>query len=229
MPGIYTRQQMAAVIDHAVLKPIQTDKDVLDNCRMCDENAVFSICVRPSDVRLAAHALKNSQTKVSMVVGFPHGANAPSTKAAEARQGLLDGAVELDMVWNIGKFLSGDANWARRDIEAVVAEARNFKDVKVKVILETCYLTDAEKAAVCLMAIEAGATFVKTSTGMAAAGATIPDVLLMSAISAGRIQVKAAGGIRTLDQVLAFIDAGCTRIGTSRAEAILDEAVLVLP
>ena len=224
MPGIYTRQQMAAVIDHAVLKPIQTDKDILDNCKMCDENGVFSLCVRPSDVRLAAYTLRNSKTKVSMVVGFPHGANAPATKAAEARQGILDGAVELDMVWNIGKFLSGDANWARRDIEAVVAEARKFKDVKVKVILETCWLNDEQLVQACRIAQAAGADFVKTSTGFGEGPATPHAIDLMIKTVGKTMGVKASAGIRTYEVAAGYLDQGCTRLGVASTIAVLDGA-----
>jgi len=224
MPGIYTRQQLASVIDHAVLKPIQTDKDILDNCKMCDENGVFSLCVRPSDVRLAAYTLRGSKTRVSMVVGFPHGASTPATKAAEARQGILDGAVELDMVWNIGKFLSGDLAWARRDIEAVVAEARQFKGIKVKVILETCWLNDDQLVQACQIAQAAGADFVKTSTGFGE-GPANPHVIDIMIKTVGRTMgVKASAGIRTYEVAAGYLDQGCTRLGVASTIAVLDGA-----
>ena len=182
--------------------------------------------MNPAWVSFCAAQLRGSPVGVCAAVSLPLGQSTTATKVYEAHEAVANGAAEIDFVINVGALKSGRHTYVRDEIIAVVQACEGRTS---KIILETCYLTDAEKQAVCIMAIDAGATFVKTSTGMASAGATIPDVLLMSAVSGGRIQVKAAGGIRTLDQVLAFVDAGCTRIGTSRAAAILEEAALALP
>jgi len=226
MCSMLTAVSLARMIDDTLLRPDATETDLAQHCSHAAERGVATVAVNPAWVSFCAAQLHGSATAVCAAISLPLGQSTTATKVYETHEALADGASEIDFVINVGALKSGKSSYVGDEIAAIVQACEGRPS---KVILETCYLTDAEKAAVCLMAIEAGATFVKTSTGMAAAGATIPDVLLMSAISAGRIQVKAAGGIRTLDQVLAFIDAGCTRIGTSRAEAILDEAVLVLP
>ncbi len=145
---MYTREEVAKTIDHAVLKPFATTQEVIDNAKMCDERGVASMCVRPCDVALAAKELKDSKVDVSVVVGFPHGSNCTATKAAESKLAIEQGARELDMVWNIGRFLSGDVDYVQKDIEAVVAEAKP-NGVLVKVMLETCWLSPEQVAEGC--------------------------------------------------------------------------------
>jgi deoxyribose-phosphate aldolase len=165
--------------------------------------------------------LKGSDVAVGTVVGFPHGSSTTAVKAAEARQAIADGAVELDMVINIGELRSGHADYVKEDIRAVVEAAKG--KAFVKVILENAYLTNEEKALACRLVEAAGADFVKTSTGFAPSGATIEDLKLMRASVGPRVQVKAAGGVRTLDAILAVIDTGTTRVGATATAAILDE------
>lgn len=219
----YTREQVAATIDHAVLKPAATDEKVIQNARLCARWGVAAFCVRPSDVALAARELQGSGVKVAAVVGFPHGAHRPEVKALEARLALADGAAELDMVMNIGKFLSGDEAWVRRDIAAVVAEARPAGAL-VKVILETCWLAPAQIARACELCAEAGADFVKTSTGFGDGPATPEAVDVMLRAVGGRLRVKASGGIRDWATAVAYLRQGCARLGTSSTAAILDGA-----
>jgi len=219
----YTREQVARVIDHAVLKPFFTDDDVLAHCKMCVERGVGSICVRPTDVALAAKAVRGSKTTVACVVGFPHGSNRPEVKALEARLAIEDGATELDMVMNIGKFLSGDYEFVQKDIQAVVAEAAP-KGVLVKVILETCYLTPEQVAKACKLAEAAGANFVKTSTGFGDGGAT-PEVIDIMLKTVGKTMgVKAAGGVRSWEKAVAYLEQGCKRLGVGSTEKVLDGA-----
>ncbi len=161
---MYTKEEVAKVIDHAVLKPTATDKDVRINAQMCKDRSVGDLCVRPTDVKLAVSELADSATTVAMVVGFPHGSNRSEVKALEAKLAIEDGADELDMVMNIGKFLSGDHEFVQHDIEAVVAVAEPH-NITVKVILETCYLTPEQIEDACLIAQAAGAGFVVALTG----------------------------------------------------------------
>lgn len=220
---MYTRSDVARNIDHAVLKPSATDEDILKAARMCIERGVGNLCVRPTDVVAAAAALNDCATTVAAVVGFPHGSNRPEVKALEARLAIEQGAVELDMVMNIGKFLSGDQEFVREDIEAVVAEAAPH-GVLVKVILETCYLDCGRIAAACLIARDAGADYVKTSTGFGTGGATPAAVAVMLDAVGDSMQVKASGGIRSWEQATAYLDQGCTRLGIGSTEAVLDGA-----
>lgn len=222
---MWTRQQVAATIDHAALKPEMTDKDIREAAELGKKYKVASVCVRPSDVALTAKFLTGSGVVPSMVVGFPHGAHRPEVKALEARLGIQDGAKELDMVMNVGKFLSGDYDWVRRDIEGVVAEARRAGDVKVKVILETCYLTPEGVAKACEIARDAGADFVKTSTGFGTGSAT-PQVIEIMIKTVGKtLGVKASGGVRDYKTACAFLDQGCARLGSAGGTvAIMGEA-----
>jgi len=221
----YTREQVAATIDHAALKPNMTDRDIIDNAVMCAENRVASLCVRPSDVALAARELKGTGVAVGVVVGFPHGSHRPEVKALESRLAMEDGAREIDMVMNIGKFLSGDDDWVRRDIEAVVAEA-GPRGVPVKVILETCYLDDEEVVRACKIAEAAGADFVKTATGFGEdnkrpKGAT-PEVIDIMLKTVGRnVGVKASGGVRNWEAAVGYLDQGCRRLGAASTVEIL--------
>jgi deoxyribose-phosphate aldolase len=178
--------------------------------------------VKPCHVRLAKEALKGSDVIVSTVVGFPHGSSLTAIKVAEAQQAILDGALELDMVMNIGQLRSGKVAYVREDIR-LVCELAHTQGVKVKVILENAYLTDEQKVLACKLSEEAGADWVKTSTGFAPSGATLEDLRLMRQSVSPKVQVKAAGGVRTLQALLDVIDTGATRCGATATAAILDE------
>ncbi len=220
---MYTRREVAKLIDHAVLKPFATDQDVIDNCRMCVERNVGCICVRPTDVALAARELADTQVNVSVVIGFPHGSNRPEVKAHETRLAFEDGAVEFDMVMNIGKFLSGDYDFVQKDIEAVVAEAKKH-DAIVKVIQESCYLSNDQIAKACKIAEAAGADFVKTSTGFGDGPAT-PEIIDIMMKTVGKTMgVKASGGVRSWEKAVGYLKQGCTRLGVGSTEKVLDGA-----
>lgn len=215
-----TRAQLAKTIDHSLLKPELTDAEVVAGCELAKKYNVASVCCKPCHVPLAAKCLAGSDVAVGTVVGFPHGAHTTRVKVAEAQQALADGATELDMVLNIGALRSGRADDVREDILAVVEVAKG--KALVKVILENAYLTDKQKVQACKLAEAAGADFVKTSTGFAPTGATLADLKLMRSSVSPRVQVKAAGGIRTLEAALEVIDVGVTRIGATATAAILD-------
>jgi len=221
---MYTREMVARLIDHAVLKPEGTADDVKRAAEMCRERGVGCLCVRPTDVRLAAGELEGSECTVAAVVGFPHGANCPEVKALEARHAIEDGARELDMVMNIGKFRSGDHDHVREDIEAVVKTAHQ-EGVPVKVILETSYLTLEEVEQACRIAMAAGADFVKTSTGFAGGGATPEVIAVMLKTVGDSMGVKASGGIRSWEAAVGYLEQGCKRLGIGQTEAVLDGAV----
>jgi len=216
-----TDHQLAKTIDHSLLRPELTEADVVAGCELAAKYDVASVCVKPCHVKLARQQLAGTDVAVGTVVGFPHGSNSTVTKVAEAQQAIAEGATELDMVLNIGELRSGHADYVRSDIQAVV-KAANGKAI-VKVILENAYLTDEEKVLGCKLCEEAGADFVKTSTGFAPGGATIPDLKLMRATVGPQVQVKAAGGVRTLDALLEVIDIGVTRVGATATAVILDE------
>jgi deoxyribose-phosphate aldolase len=220
----WTRQQVAKTIDHAALKPFMTDDDIRAACQLGKKYGVASVCVRPSDVALAAKELAGSGVLPSTVIGFPHGANRPETKALEARLAIEDGAVELDMVLNIGKFQSGDYAWVQRDIEAVVAEARKRPGVKVKVILETCWLKPDQIAQACRIAQAAGSDFVKTSTGFGDGPATPEAVDVMLKTVGGSLGVKPSGGIRIYETAARYLDMGVQRLGVAATKEVLEGA-----
>ncbi len=217
----WTRKQIAATIDHAALKPTMTDRDIIENCELGKKYGVASVCVRPSDVELTTQQLEGSGVVPAMVVGFPHGTNRPEVKALEAKLGIQDGARELDMVMNVGKFLSGDEAWVKRDIEGVVAEAREAGGVLVKVILESSELTPAQVARACELAREAGADYVKTSTGFAAGAATPETVELMLRTVGETMGVKASAGVHSYEIACGYLDQGCKRLGTASATATI--------
>ena len=217
-----TYAQLAKVIDHSLLRPELTEQEVIDGCKLAARYNTATVCVKPCHVRLAADALRGTDVKTSTVVGFPHGSNLTATKVAEAQAAMDDGALELDMVLNIGALRSGQADFVRADIQAV-CEAAHARGVKVKVIFENAYLNDDQKILACQLCEQAGADWVKTSTGFAPSGATLEDLRLMRANVSEKVQVKAAGGVRTLDAILAVIDVGCTRCGATATAAILDE------
>ena len=212
----WTKEKIAKTLDHAALKPNMTDKDIIEACSLGKKYNVATVCVRPSDVPLAVRELAGSGVDVSVVVGFPHGAHKPQTKALEAKLAIADGAKELDMVMNIGKFLSGDHQWVKRDIAGVVAEAKP-KGVPVKVILESTLLTLEQVAKACQIARDAGASFVKTSTGFAdvGPGATPEAIDIMVKTVGATMGVKASGGVRDYLGAVGFLEQGCTRLGTA--------------
>ncbi len=217
-----TYEQLAKVIDHSLLKPELTEEEVTAGCELARRYHTATVCVKPCHVPLAARLLDGSDVVVSTVIGFPHGSNKTGVKVFEAQQAMDDGAKELDMVLNIGELRSGNTAYVKSDVQAV-CEAAHARGVKVKVILENAYLTDEQKVVACQLCEQAGADWVKTSTGFAPSGATLEDLRLMRASVSPKVQVKAAGGVRTLDSLLAVIDAGCTRSGATATAAILDE------
>ena len=217
-----TYEQLAKTIDHSLLKPQLTEEDVIAGCELAHKYHTATVCVKPCHVKLAAEELKDSDVVVSTVVGFPHGSNRTAVKVEEAELALDDGAKELDMVLNIGQLRSGKFDYVREDIKAV-SDVAHERGAKVKVILENAYLTDEEKVTACKLCEQAGADWVKTSTGFAPSGATLEDLRLMRETVSEKVQVKAAGGVRTLDAILPVIDIGCTRVGATATVTILDE------
>jgi deoxyribose-phosphate aldolase len=216
-----TYEQLAKTIDHSLLRPELTEADVIAGCELANKYHVASVCVKPCHVKLAKKLLASSDVAVGTVVGFPHGNSTIATKVFETQEAVAAGATEIDMVINIGEFRSGHADYVRNEIRAVVNAAH--PQAIVKVILENAYLTHDEKVLGCKLVEEAGADFVKTSTGFAPTGATVEDIALMRATVGPQVQVKAAHGVRTLDQLLAVIEAGATRSGATATVAILDE------
>lgn len=217
-----TYEQLAKVIDHSLLRPELTEADVLAGCELAACYHVATVCVKPCHVTLAKEALRDSDVIVSTVVGFPHGSSHTPIKVAEAELAMDEGALELDMVLNIGQLRSGRYDDVREDIKAV-CDAAHRRGAKVKVIFENSYLTDEEKITACKLSEAAGADWVKTSTGFAPGGATLEDIRLMRANVGENVQVKAAGGVRTLPALLDVIDAGVTRCGATATATILDD------
>ncbi|MEO5885173.1 MAG: deoxyribose-phosphate aldolase [Candidatus Limnocylindrales bacterium] len=217
-----TERDIAKTIDHSLLRPELDDAFVEDGCRLAAEYDVASVCVRPADVRRARAILDGTDVAVGTVIGFPHGNHRTEVKVFEARQALADGATELDMVIQIGALKAGRDAEVGADIKAVVDVAHEAGAI-VKVIFENAYLTDDEKIRACHLTEDAGAEFVKTSTGFAPTGATHDDLRLMRANTSPPTQVKAAGGVRTLDALLEVMALGTTRIGATATKAIIDD------
>lgn len=217
-----TYEQVAKTIDHSLLRPELDLDSVREGVELARRYGVASATVRPADVAFAVELLKGSDVFVSTVVGFPHGSSTTETKAFEAARAVDLGAREIDMVLNIGRLRSGLADEVREDIAAVVAVAR-AKGAIVKVIFENAYLDEAQKELACRLSEEAGAAFVKTSTGFAPGGATIEDLKLMRRCVGPDVQVKAAGGVRTLDALLEVMAVGVTRIGATTTATILED------
>jgi deoxyribose-phosphate aldolase len=215
-----TERDIAKTIDHSLLRPELDDAFVEAGCRLAAKYDVASVCVRPADVRRAKAILDGSDVAVGTTIGFPHGNHATEIKVAEARRALADGATELDMVIQIGALKSGRDADVQADIAAVV-EVAHAAGAIVKVIFENAYLTDDEKVRACRLSEAAGADFVKTSTGFAPSGATHEDLRLMRASTSPHVRVKAAGGVRTLDALLAVMALGVTRIGATATETII--------
>jgi deoxyribose-phosphate aldolase len=212
----------AQYIDHTLLKPDATHDQVTQLCKEAHEYKFASVCVNPTNVKLCAGLLKNSPVKVCSVIGFPLGASLPETKAFETEQALKDGAAEIDMVINIGALKDRNLDLVARDILAVVKPVHSAGAL-LKVIIETALLTDEEKQIACLLAKEAGANFVKTSTGFSTAGATAEDVALMRHTVGPLMGVKAAGGVRSKEDLDNMVRAGATRIGASAGVRIVQE------
>ncbi len=218
----YTLADLAKMFDHSLLQPVLTDADLEKGCLLAREYNVASVCIKPYAVPLAARLLKGSTVVVSTTIGFPHGGHVTKIKVAEAEQAMADGATELDMVCNIGKALSKDWGYVQEDIGAVVTAAHR-KNAKVKVIFENCFMQDEHKEMLCKICGEVRADWVKTSTGYGNDGATDHDLTLMRRCSPPHVQVKAAGGVRTFERVLAVRALGVTRVGATATKAILDE------
>jgi deoxyribose-phosphate aldolase len=215
-------RDVAKAIDHSLLRPELTDEDVEEGCRLAAEYDVASVCVRPVDVVRAAKILAGTDVAVGTVVGFPHGSHTTATKTWEAEQALRGGATEIDMVIDIGALRSGRDRDVESDI-AAVADVAHAAGAIVKVILENAYLSDEEKIRGCRAAEAAGADFVKTSTGFARSGATLDDLRLMRASVSPHVQVKAAGGVRSLDALLDVMALGVARAGATRTRSIIDD------
>lgn len=216
----WTKASIARTIDHTLLKAIATEQQVHELCVEAKANGFASVCVNPAWVPLCARELASSQVLVCTVIGFPLGANSTETKAFEAALAVKQGADEVDMVINIGEAKAGDWKAVEEDIRAVAKAAGK---ATVKVIIETCYLTDAEKVKACEAAARAGAHFVKTSTGFGTGGATPEDVKLMKKTVGDKLRVKASGGIRSYHDAIKMLEAGADRLGASSGVAIVSE------
>jgi len=226
--------ELAKMIDHSILHPTHTDEDLSRQCDIALKYDVASVCVKPYAVKMAAAKLRGSSVLVGCVIGFPHGNSSTEVKIFEAKQACADGAVEIDMVINIGKALGGDWDFVENEIRAIT-EACHKNSAIVKVIFENDYITnDNDKIRLCEICTRAGADFVKTSTGYGFVkqvngdynykGATLDDIRLMRKHSGPAVQVKCAGGVRTLDDLLKMREAGATRSGATATEAMLEEA-----
>ena len=210
--------QVNKFIDHTLLKAFATEQEILKLCDEAIEYNFKSVCVNPANVKLAKQALEGTDVLVCTVIGFPLGANVPEIKALEAMMAIRDGADEIDMVINVGKAKEHDYAYIEKEIALVVASSASKC---VKVIIETCYLTDEEKVECCLAAKRANATFVKTSTGFGTGGATAEDIKLMRETVGDNMGVKASGGVRNLADLELMVENGATRIGASSGVAIM--------
>jgi deoxyribose-phosphate aldolase len=222
----WTKATLAKTIDHTLLKAIATEQSVRELCAEARMYGFASVCVNPYWVSLCAKELSGSGVLVCTVVGFPLGANASETKAAEASLAVAQGAREIDVVINLGAVKSGDWKIVEEDIRGVVkasADAANRDEVTIKVILETCYLNETEKARACEAAAKAGASFVKTSTGFGTGGASVEDLRLMRKIVGDKLRIKASGGIRSYHDAIRMLEAGADRIGASSSVSIVSE------
>jgi deoxyribose-phosphate aldolase len=218
----YTYHDIAKTIDHSLLNPVLTDEEMERGCQLAREYDVASVCIKPYYLKRCAELLAGSTVAASTVIGFPHGGNATAIKVAEAEQALADGGAELDMVVNVGKVLSGDWDYVSGDLAAVI-ERTHRGGGKVKVIFENCYLNDEQKIRLCRICGDLRADWVKTSTGYGSGGATLDDLKLMRAHAPPHVQVKAAGGVRTLDGLLDVRAVGVTRCGATRTAEMLEE------
>ncbi len=226
-PNVFKNvKNIASFIDHTFLKPEATEEYILKLCKEAKEYGFAAVCVNPSYVRLASRYLGTTSIKVCTVVGFPFGAHLTDVKVYEARRAINDGAREIDMVINIGALKSGDFELVYKDIRALV-DLCSGEDVIVKCIIETALLLDEEKIEACQLVLQAGADFVKTSTGFGPGGASLHDVVLIrETLKGSSVGIKAAGGIRTYKDAMKMIEAGATRIGTSSGVKIVKEEKL---
>lgn len=220
----YTLEQVAKTIDHSILKPDFTYADVEAGAQLALKYNTASYCIRPMDVAVAAKALAGSTVNVCTVIGFPHGSTTSATKVFETLDAIGNGATEIDMVLNVSALLSGDYDFVEQDIRGVV-EAAHSKGASVKVIFETAFLNDELILKACELTENAGADYVKTSTGFASEGATAHNVALMKKAVGDRLKVKSSGGVRTLDQLIDYMDLGVTRSGCSATAQVLEEFV----
>lgn len=211
---------MAGLIDHSLLQPEATEADVVKLCEEAKRYGFFSVCVYPSYIKMAKEFLSGSKVRISTVIGFPSGMTSSGAKIYEALEAVILGADELDIVMNIGTAKSGRWNTVEQEITDILTATPGSVH---KIIIETCYLTEDEKKKATSMVTETGAEFVKTSTGFGTAGATVQDVKLIKSITKGKTGIKAAGGIKTVKDIRAFIEAGATRIGTSAGVEIMKE------
>ncbi len=220
---IWDYSDISKMVDHALLKPTLRTLDLEEGCLMARTYDVASVCIMPFAVKQCADLLDGSNVTPGTTIGFPHGASTIKSKVDQSKTALADGCTELDMLINISKLLSGDWNYVRSEVQAVV-DITHEHGQRLKIIFETCYLSDDDKIRLCEICGETGADWVKTSTGFGTGGATLEDLTLMRKHSPDSVQVKASGGIRTLDTLLSVRDIGVTRIGTSSTQTILDEA-----
>lgn len=218
-----TPHDIAKMLDHSTLQPYLTEEDIRKGCELALKYDCASVCARPCDVPILAEMLKGSDVKVCTVIGFPHGSHETAIKVAESKLALEEGCQELDMVLNIGKLLHGDLDYVKNEIKQI-ADLAHANGAIVKVILETCYLNDEQKKTACRLSEEAGADFVKTSTGYGSKGCTIDDLKLMRASVSDHVRVKGSGGIRDLDTVLSARAVGASRCGVSATAKIMEEA-----
>ncbi len=216
-------KDIAKMLDHSTLQPNLCQEDIRKGCEIALKYDTASVCARPGDMPLVAELLKGSTVKVCTVIGFPHGNHKPEIKLAEAAAALDDGCDELDMVLNIGRLIAGEDDYIQAEIKAI-CDLAHSRGAKVKVILETCYLTDEQKEKACKLSTAAGADWVKTSTGYGSGGCTLHDLRLMRSAVPASVQVKGSGGIRDLDTVLAARAIGATRCGVSATAKIMEEA-----
>ncbi|PIE98022.1 MAG: deoxyribose-phosphate aldolase [Treponema sp.] len=217
-----TKKELAGFIDHTLLKPTATKEDIKALCEEAKTYSFASVCVNPCNVALAYNFMKESNIKVCSVVGFPFGANSIEIKFTETKKALEDGAAEIDMVINVGKLLEGDVNYVKNEI-SFLADACHKKNAILKVIVETCYLEEKDFEIVCNAVEEAGADFIKTSTGYGSRGASKDDIHLFKKYLKANTKIKASGGIRSFEDAKAYIDLGCSRLGTSRGITLLKE------
>jgi deoxyribose-phosphate aldolase len=216
-----SKQKINQYIDHTILKPESTREQVIEICKEAKENGFASVCINTCFTKLVAEQLKGTEVKTCVTVGFPLGCNSTKTKVFEAKDAIDDGANEVDMVINVGVLKSGDVDYVKNEISEIV-QATKGKAI-LKVILETCLLSDEEIIEVCKISKEVGADFVKTSTGFNSAGATIEHIKLMRITVGEEMGIKAAGGIRSYEKAIAMIEAGATRVGASSSLKIIKE------
>jgi deoxyribose-phosphate aldolase len=214
---------IARFIDHTLLKPDATEEMIENLCDEARKYNFYAVCINPYYVKLVKKILRNSDVKIATVIGFPLGANTGKIKALEAEESIRDGADELDMVINIAALKNKDYDKVKEDIEEVVKKAKG--NALVKVIIETCLLTEDEKVRACNLSLEAGANFVKTSTGFNGKGATVEDIRLIKSVVGDKMKIKASGGIRDYETAIKMIEAGANRIGASSSVKIVQDSI----